>query len=48
MEVPEELNLIPPAEKGIAFTIFAFNTSVIMVCGIWLYLHRASSLDNQS
>jgi hypothetical protein len=40
VEVPEELNLIPPPVKAIAYSMFGFNLLVILICAVWLYWKR--------
>lgn len=40
MEVPEELNLIPPPVKAIAYSMLGFNLLVILICTVWLYWKR--------
>jgi len=39
VEVAQELNLIPPAVKRIAYGMFALNTLLAIIGGIWLRAH---------
>lgn len=39
VEVPQELNMIPPTIKGIAYTMFGLNAVLVLIGGIWLRVH---------
>ncbi|CAJ1959354.1 unnamed protein product [Cylindrotheca closterium] len=39
VEVPQELNLIPPTVKGIAYSMFGLNAFLVLVGGIWLRVY---------
>jgi ABC-type amino acid transport substrate-binding protein len=39
-EVPENVNLIPPALKLTAYVMLGINVATIIGCTIWLYLYR--------
>ena len=43
VEVPQELNLIPPTVKGIAYSMFGLNALLVIVGGIWLRVHWDSN-----
>lgn len=42
IEVPEELNMVPPELEATMYGMLALNIVIICVCGVWLYIQRES------